>query len=78
MDQKEYLAGRDTLVKALHTAKTVPMIAVWLIKSDKFNVTDPEAAVRMALRIIGQNGEWKRDDAVLQKCFAVTRAMLAK
>jgi hypothetical protein len=63
---------RATLVKALHTATTVPRLAYYLIKSDKFPVTNPKAAVRKALEIIGHRSDWDDDDPQFAKCVRVT------
>lgn len=77
IDNTDYLATRKTLVKALHTAKTVPLLAVALITSGKHNVTSAKAGVNLALRMIGQDGDWSDSDPVYSKCVRTTEAALA-
>lgn len=76
-DPETYLAGRKSLVKALHTVTTVSRLAVYLIESEKFTVKQPEPAVRKALSIIGQDGGWKDSDPVFVKSVEATIKKLA-
>lgn len=71
------MSTRTNLTKSLHTVTAVSNVAIHLAQTNPI-VSTPLRALRRALVVLGQDGDWPEGDPTVDACLAKIKARWAE